>query len=391
MFSMSLHYSTYRFIVILVSLTVFNMVLLSYTWSRGDPKYACSVDSVIEGVAKYIQQNGGDSLVDHLPDTCLQQGSKRFNQDILDLAIKGIIDVCHNTVKVKSAENFSSPILTLFTTWPSTNDSEKHVVHNLTLVNWLSFKPKIEVVVFTNDTKDAIHVKSLGAKVYPIVHHAGGGAPVLRTMFETVIKLHKYSHLYGYANSDILFTDNLITTLELILTHRKQLNKKPVLLVGKRVNVEKIKFEEIQQHSAIEQISKSRGVLFGPNAEDYFITNGAFPWKDIVDVVVGRVAYDNYLVGHVICNMKYDVIDLSGSVLAVHQTTTIGNGEGWKHPLTQYNNALFKKKGIVPNFDTGFVICAPEMTFENFCGKIQLVRRTSFWDKCSCVIKKKPK
>ena len=45
-----------------------------------------------------------------------------------------------------------------------------------------------------------------------------------------------------------------------------------------------------------------------------------FPWDSIPGVVIGRVAYDNWLVLNAI-QRKQVVVDVSKTVLAVHQTT----------------------------------------------------------------------
>jgi hypothetical protein len=50
-----------------------------------------------------------------------------------------------------------------------------------------------------------------------------------------------------------------------------------------------------QSFHGIIKISKT-GKLFTAWGEDYFITNSNYPWKDCPEVVVGRVAYDNWLV-----------------------------------------------------------------------------------------------
>ncbi|KAH3786074.1 hypothetical protein DPMN_164206 [Dreissena polymorpha] len=66
-----------------------------------------------------------------------------------------------------------------------------------------------------------------------------------------------------------------------------------------------------------------------------------------MDVVICRLAYDNWIVAHSICDLQIDVIDVSGTVLAVHQSTTSGgNKEGFKHEQTKYNLKMFDEMDI---------------------------------------------
>ncbi|XP_045185527.2 uncharacterized protein LOC123543517 [Mercenaria mercenaria] len=374
---------TFKFIVILSVLTILNMAFFGITWHKKSQYYACSVDNVIDGTAMYIRKNGALSLEETLPESCRKFEDKTDTEESFNTAVKKLVDFCRSTNKSSktAAANISNPVIILFTTWP--RDASKDHIHTLTLRNWANLKPKVEVVVFTNSTEDEKLAKSFGARTLPILRHAGGGAPVLKWMFLTVMKTHPSSKLFGYVNADILFTNKLTDTLEAVL--RIKNTSKPIFLVGRRINVEHVLPNETDSFSSLEKISKERGKLFYPNAEDYFITNAAFPWKKIIDVVIGRLAYDNWIVGHVICNMRIDVIDLSETVLAVHQTTKNGgNYEGFKNKHAHYNNALFKKLRIIPIFETGFTICSQELTKYNLCGDIYVFKRQSFWEKCKC-------
>lgn len=357
------------------------MTFLGVSWHKKVQYYACSVDNVIDGAARYIRQNGVRSLEEELPETCRHFDKMEETKEMLDSALKNLIKSCVTSNNNGSAAlNNSKTVIVLFTTWPT--DPTKVQIHNNTLRNWASLKPKVKLVVFTNSSEDADLAKSYGARTLPILKH-GSGSPVLKWMFLTIIKMYNSSHLFGYVNSDILFTNTLMDTLESVIKTKDM--KKPFFLVGRRINVDNIQTNETETFSSLKQVAKERGVLFGANAEDYFITNDVFPWINIVDVVVGRIAYDNWIVGHVICKLKYDVIDLTDTVLAVHQTTTSGgNFEGFKSKDAHYNNALFKHLRMRPNFDTGFTICSQEYTGYNLCGDVQIYKRKTFWEKCKC-------
>ena len=73
--------------------------------------------------------------------------------------------------------------------------------------------------------------------------------------------------------------------------------------MGRRVNVDfKVGLELpaalSKQDEFIATLARS-GSLFQTDAEDFFIfTKGTFDWKEIVNVVIGRPGYDNYLVNY---------------------------------------------------------------------------------------------
>jgi len=70
----------------------------------------------------------------------------------------------------------------------------------------------------------------------------------------------------------------------------------------------------------VTQAARERGELFLLNALDYFfIAYNDFPWHHVIEVSVGRILYDNYMVGLAI-QQNVTVIDATATLLAVHQT-----------------------------------------------------------------------
>lgn len=340
----------------------------------------CTVNTIVEGLTKFVAMNGKFHLEEILGDPCRKYLPSRETEQTLVSAVKTVINQCTSHVKHSPK---TKPILTLFSSWASGNNTEKDLVHNISLSNWLRFKPNITIVLFSNDSKAVTLAKQFGIKTLPVLHHAGDGAPVLRTMFQTVKKLYKSSYLYGYVNSDILFTEDFIETLQHVIAVTDL--SVPLFMTGRRTNVESLTPSEAESSASLQRVAKNRGGLFGSNAEDYFITNKAFPWEKVADVVIGRLAYDNWLVGYARCTINATMIELSETVLAVHQTTKSGgNFEGFKHPKAHYNEEVLKKAGIRPNYDNGFTICMQSFTYFSFCGNIMIGKRESFWVKCQC-------
>ena len=161
------------------------------------------------------------------------------------------------------------PLLTLFTTWPA--KAEKYVCHNNTVSNWLSLKPHVVPILFSNESDLSQKVKAKGWTVLP-VSRTGGGIPVLKQMFLDAMNTVD-SYFYGYSNGDILFTDRLLNTLYTILTSDSVNTSVPVMIVGQRTNVQDVKVEEASTWKSIETIAKARGKLFTTYAEDFLYHN----------------------------------------------------------------------------------------------------------------------
>ncbi|KAH3864906.1 uncharacterized protein LOC127866974 [Dreissena polymorpha] len=381
---MSVNNTTFRFLAILSVLTVLNVTFLGFNHTRKENVPTCSVDDVLGGITDYIRGTGARDIESVMPEVCKAVIRKTDVKQNLIASVNGLISVClqRNTSKTLH-RTLPNPIVTLFTTWSETNSTEKKTVHNLTMRNWAQFKPMVEVVVFTNSTEDAKLAKAYGASVLPVLQHRGGGSPVLKWMFQEIMKDRITSTLFGYVNSDILFTDKFVQTLQAIIRNKKL--TRPFMIIGRRTNVLDVTLEESETFSDLEKIAKTRGELFGANAEDFFITNSAFPWAKIIDVVVGRLAFDNWIVGHAICELKIDVVDVSDTVLAVHQSTKAGgNYEGFQNKYAHYNAALFKALALNPVYERGFTICTQERTFVSFCGEIMVTKRRDFWGPCDC-------
>ena len=278
------------------------------------------------------------------------------------------------TLNERIDRNEIIPLLTLFTTW---NDNrEKYLVHNLTVRNWSSLRPFAIPVIFTNDALVANECKRKGWNVLPIRVTAADGIPVLKFMYEDVMTAYNTT-FYAYSNSDILYTDTLIDTLASYAykLDSKQRTKpsvdtsihvpllksreiqKPVLIIGKRTNVESVTENEGSTWKEITSVAKRRGKLFGIYAEDYFITPRNYPWKDIAEVVIGLRAYDNWLVYYA-RKQNYTVIDATSTLLAVHQTTRVGNFESRTHKNKDYDAQLLAKMYKVIKYRAGSTDCA---------------------------------
>lgn len=260
-------------------------------------------------------------------------------------------------LKSQIISNNSEPLMTLFTSW---NDSpDKYLVHNLTSYNWLSLRPFVIPVLFTNETSLAEECSTAGWEVRHISVAAADGIPVLKYMYRDVMENYNTT-FYAFSNGDILFTDTIISTILSLRNSSVDLNK-PVMIVGQRTNVDNVTELEGSTWSNITAIAKERGKLFTGWAEDYFITTCAYPWNDIAEVVIGRRAYDNWLVYNS-RKSKHLVLDGTKAILAVHQTTQAGNYEGHSHKNRDYNHNLLVKVYKRIKYNAGIIECVEKYT-----------------------------
>lgn len=137
----------------------------------------------------------------------------------------------------------------------------------------------------------------------------------------------------AYANGDIVFTKGLVDTLAQVKNGwgREIASgaRRGVMIVGKRTNVD-YHSQNLTNDDEVVQLSKM-GQVFQNDAEDYFLySRGSRDWDLIPDFVVGRRAYDNWLVHNAHHDEAMDVIDASDTVLGLHLTAADGNKAGHK-------------------------------------------------------------
>ncbi|KAL3855423.1 hypothetical protein ACJMK2_014634 [Sinanodonta woodiana] len=282
----------------------------------------------------------------------------------------------------------NQPIVTLFTTFKTDYSvgSEKLFVFNNTLYNWQTFKPLAQLIVFTKTKTYATDQVNLSHwNLYPICSYYESGIPTIKEMHVHAKYLHN-TPWHGYFNGDILLTDDFLETLEYISSVSYTFRNASILITGRRINVLNVTSEEVRSKNGIKESARSRGSLYGIDAEDYFITNSLFPWSKIPEFVIGRDGYDNWIVGHARCDLETVVIDATETITAVHQTTSKGgNKEGFTNADKMYNIELMQRLGLPKRFLQGLTTCAEWRTFRTIQSKrIELVKRDDLHKNCKC-------
>ena len=268
-------------------------------------------------------------------------------------------------------------ILTIFTTFKDSYN--KSYIYKNTIRNWGLLSPDVIPVLFTdmNESSSIVdYARQRKWHVFQIPQKSKGGIPILRHMFLEAQQLFD-TQFYGYANSDILFDRNLTDTIHSLIRLKKKLTN--ILIVGRRKNW-KIKWQQnITELEEIGHYAKSL-TLFWTCAEDYFIsTHNGYPWSTIPDFVVGRPAYDNWLVITALTR-RIPVVDATLTITALHQTDAKGIMEGAKARVeTDLNRQL---AGRNFSYALAYTTCAHFLTSTNN-GSIVMKERKVNGNKCN--------
>jgi len=269
----------------------------------------------------------------------------------------------------------SSTLATLATTLlPAKLGTQKYRIQ-LNTLRALSYRPDIEIVVFSNNNDSSSGIvdemcKSLGIRVINDFESNPYNTPYVRSIFEYLEgDVSISSPFIGYVNADIIFSSTLKDTLNAILQYQRVRKvRRHVLIIGQRTNVQanftgtEDHNDELREEEEYEKFvakAHSRGDLFGTDAQDFFITTqgGTFNWSDIPDFVVGRPGYDNWLVDYIYHKHEtHTLIDITNTTNAIHQTGEDGNKAGFMERKDKDWNS--KLLGGWENYDQGFTHCS---------------------------------
>ena len=251
-----------------------------------------------------------------------------------------------------------APLITLFTTFRVAK--LKAATYRNTIRNWGLLAPYVRPVLYYTVGDDCLieFARMHGWVVYECPRLGNSKLPILRSMFLHAQSINRTSLFYGYANSDILFDRNLVSTLEALKNDSDRF--KQLLVIGRRVNYQFKRNHEIHNLTSIYQYVRN-GALFQINAQDYFIsTHSGYPWDSIPDFVVGRIGYDNWIVATAL-QRNVSVVDATPTLSALHQTGFEGNHASHLRGDRERNvNYILTGKRF--NFAVGITTCSHFIT-----------------------------
>ena len=268
--------------------------------------------------------------------------------------------------KCATNSSHSERLLFLFTSW--TDNKDKSLVYQKTTATWGKLLPAAQPGMFSNETPIVNKTSVARWRVHDISERACGGVPTLRGMFLDAVRVYGHAYpLFGFSNGDILYDQSLVdTTRQVVLQLGRTFHTKPVLILGKRLNVNIHKCLSLNVSDLSVLVSSGKYPVEG--SSDLFITNSRFPWKDVPALVVGRVGFGMWLVSFARARGVI-VIDVTRTTRAIHMTTRAGNFESSDSVNRLCNLRLVRQLGLVPrSYRCGWIDCANHHTVNTASG-----------------------
>lgn len=179
------------------------------------------------------------------------------------------------------------------------------------------------------------------------------GYPMLKDMYLLARSLVPDADTYTYFNHDLIFNASFLDTMDAaVYAARENIISSKFLIVGPRWNLdwkEEYVVGKGAEHVRYWEFEKflKMAKKFQDDAEDYFVcSRDLWDWKEIPPFVIGRVAYDNWLVHKAVVSYpEISPIDATLTSPVIHQTGTAGNFQGHQgrvHADVKYNTILGK-------------------------------------------------
>ena len=219
----------------------------------------------------------------------------------------------------------------------------------------------------------------LGWDVFQVPATNKHGLPLLKPMYAKIMDTYNAT-FYAYSNGDIIYDIGLVKTLTFLKSNLSSSSLVGVLIVGRRTNY----YHEYPQNVLYtsDEVHKlgSKQKQFVVGAVDYFIIKGkSFPFHELPDFVVGRCAYDNYMIALAL-HSGFTGIDITATALALHQDIHLCQHEdGKKGIASKYNKDMiesFRKMSMyIVNMNVGRIDFMPFYTYLDKDSKVDIRRR----------------
>jgi hypothetical protein len=188
----------------------------------------------------------------------------------------------------------------------------------MALESWRAMKPKPQIVLYGDENEICTKLDCSDLLVHPFPGLSPFGTPYLHTVFDHAHATYGSNTLYVYVNADILLPENFTS---LILSAAKVCRRhgtKRLLMAGERYNVPSSIIKPCFTDDCMQEM-KSYGKSEGYWGVDYLV-HTANTWErgTIPPFLVGRFAWDNWLMHSVITDDRAVTIDLSESVTGLH-------------------------------------------------------------------------
>lgn len=147
------------------------------------------------------------------------------------------------------------------------------------------------------------------------------GVPILKSMFSLAHRLYPDAKTFTYVNGDIITDDGFFRTVRHLTAHFNT----SFMLIGMRHNIKWSLNWTVPLHNLPMIINKTKP--FELNAQDFFtFSRNALDWNRLKSVVIGRPAYDNWLVDQIYHNPRVTLVDGTNTITTIHQVDELGIG-----------------------------------------------------------------
>ncbi|XP_045164919.2 uncharacterized protein LOC123528912 [Mercenaria mercenaria] len=309
--------------------------------------------------------SGNTSKINHWKSSVNQIiGHRKYRNRFQTIDLKRLI--------LNETDFTTKPLMVLFSSWVSS--SEKAKVHSILRRLWNAW-PSIKPVVLTKDSVVQKECRNAGWGVQTVTDSDSRcyGPPVLSTMFTDVFKRHD-AYFYGYSNADIIFGDGLEKTMSFLYNYFSPWKTKPVLVVGRRHNVNFVKYANFTLNTPhdVDQLTKMGTLVI--RSTDYFFTNRHFPWGKAPKVTIGRPFVVRAIIGWAL-QRGYYVIDATNTIQSVHLTTQDGVFASWHKKGVMCNQRVLGALRWSIPVSIGHCECARLETFKGKNNTIKLRHR----------------
>jgi hypothetical protein len=178
--------------------------------------------------------------------------------------------------------------------------------------NWKTLSNNVEIILYGNSAGIDDAGYELNVCVVKEIKSTNNGIPYFGSIVEHASTFGKYDSQM-YLNCDIL-----LSNLDTVISKIKFTN---YLLIGQRIDLaEGVIVEEsnLNFKNIVNKLyEQNKAKLHKPTGIDYFIFKRN-QWHGIGEIVIGRGGYDNALLNFT-KKMKFPIIDITNSVIALHQ------------------------------------------------------------------------
>lgn len=147
------------------------------------------------------------------------------------------------------------------------------------------------------------------------------GLPQLESLFMYAYELYPRASTYTYVNSDLITDKSFYRTIKFV---SEKLRGTDLVIVGTRADVVWNKNWSWTKDFDFTSKFKS-GTMARQDAVDYFVTTrNAIRWHSVPPFVIGRPAFDNWLVNYAAQSPHVLLIDASKTIKMLHQSIQSG-------------------------------------------------------------------